>query len=121
MHLCANVVWQRLLPAGTLVRRNFSFTSGEKGRLNILYRRFIDGLLARRHRMTDFFFSIEPLEPMERLQKVFSLANSFSVEVETHPIEPQEFKFLGEGKIFQCLDNIRIGRPSALFELPDRH
>jgi hypothetical protein len=34
MHLCANVLWQGLLPAGTLVRRNFSFHPGEKSRWN---------------------------------------------------------------------------------------
>src|SRR5262249_57956392 len=34
MHLCANVVLQGLLPTGTVVRRNFSFRTGEKGIVN---------------------------------------------------------------------------------------
>ena len=56
MHLCANVFFQKLLPADTIVRRNFSFGTGEKGRVNRFYRRWQDRRLALRHRMTDFFF-----------------------------------------------------------------
>src|SRR5206468_7588892 len=58
MHLCANVLLGGLLPPGTLVRRNFSFQHGEKSLWNRLYRRLVDGILARRHRMVDFFFSL---------------------------------------------------------------
>src|SRR5258708_23389225 len=39
MHLCANVVLQKLMPRGTIVRRNFSFAAGEKRLLNRLFRR----------------------------------------------------------------------------------
>jgi len=36
MHLCANVLLGKLLPSGTLVRRNFSLGVEEKGRANRL-------------------------------------------------------------------------------------
>lgn len=101
MHLCANVVLANLLPAGTIVRRNFSFERGEKSLYNRLYRRIVDRRLARRHRITDFFFSLPPLEPPARLQKIFSLARQSAVEVETHPVNPQEYRFLTEGEIFR--------------------
>lgn len=94
MHLCANVLFGRLLPAGTAVRRNFTFFAGEKGFCNRTYRSILDQWLARRHRLTDFFFSLPPLNPHSRLQKIFSLASEFTVEVEAHPVNPEEYRFL---------------------------
>lgn len=101
MHLCANVLLGRLLPPGTIVRRNFSFQPGEKSFGNRLYRKAVDGLLARRHHLADFFFSLPPLEPSGRLQQIFSLARNSVVEVETHPLRPEEYRFLTEGELFR--------------------
>lgn len=110
MHLCANVLRQRLLPTGTIVRRNLSFAPGEKGLANRLYRRLVDCRLARRHRMADFFFNLHPLEPSVRLKRIFELGLHFSLEIETHPIMDAEYKFLmcgdikrlvGDGKVAQ--------------------
>jgi len=94
MHLCANVLAAGLLPGGTVVRRNFSFIAGEKSFGNRFYRRAVDGTLARRHHLTDFFFSLPPLEPHSRLDRIFSLAQTSVVELETHPVMPDEYKFL---------------------------
>jgi hypothetical protein len=101
MHLCANVLLGRLLPPGTIVRRNFSFQRGEKSFGNRLYRKAVDRLLARRHRLADFFFSLPPFDPPSRLQRISSLARDFVVEVETHPLRPEEYRFLAEGEIFR--------------------
>jgi hypothetical protein len=94
MHLCANVLLGGLLPAGTKVRRNFSFLPGEKSLANRLYRHATDAILARHHDLTDFFFSLPPLAPFSRLQRIFSLAKEFRVEVETHPVSEDEHQFL---------------------------
>jgi predicted glycoside hydrolase/deacetylase ChbG (UPF0249 family) len=101
MHLCANVLIAQLLPEGTIARRNFSFQPGEKSGVNRLYRRFIDRRLAKRHRLTDYFFSLPPLDPRERLQRIYALAASSTVEVECHPINPEEYKFLAGGEILR--------------------
>jgi chitin disaccharide deacetylase len=107
MHLCANVLFERILPSGTFVRRNFSFEPGEKSLFNRLYRRFVDQLLTRRHRLTDYFFSLPPLEPSTRLERIFSLARQFTVEIETHPVRSEEYNFL-MGREFACLaENVR--------------
>lgn len=103
MHLCANVLLANLLPCGTIVRRNFSFEAGEKSFANRFYRRAVDSLLSRRYRSTDFFFSLVPFEPPERLERIFSLSDSFVVEVETHPANPKELAFLAEGAIFRAV------------------
>ena len=100
MHLCANIVLGNVMPAGTLARRNFTFQAGEKGIINRWYRRFVDSLLQRRHRLVDCLFTLPPLEPRDRLQRIFSLAQRFAVEVEAHPVNPEEYKFLTDGEIF---------------------
>ncbi len=118
MHLCANVVFGDLLPHGTLVRRNFSFQPGEKGGLNRLYRRVVDRRLSQRHRMLDLFFSLPPFQPWSRLERVFTLARTFSVELETHPVNPEEYRFLEGGEIFRHLGGARIGAPPLAHTLP---
>jgi predicted glycoside hydrolase/deacetylase ChbG (UPF0249 family) len=108
LHLCANVLFGKLLPAGTIVRRNFSIRPGEKSIANRSYRKAIDHMLARRHRIVDFLFSLAPLEPADRLEQIFDLARRFVVEVETHPINEQEYRFLKDGEIFRSLGSLRI-------------
>jgi hypothetical protein len=104
MHLCANVLFGRLMPAGTIARRNFSFRAGEKGFVNRKYRQFVDRTLARRHRLTDFFFALAPLEPSSRLTEIFSLSRHFVVEVETHPVAQDEYRFLTGGEFLQVVN-----------------
>lgn len=108
MHLCANVLFGELLPAGTIARRNFSFRSGEKSVANRLFRKIIDNKLAKHHRIADYFFSLPPLEPVERLERIVGLAKRSIVEVETHPAIPNEYSFLMNGRIFNLIGNMPI-------------
>jgi len=114
MHLCANVFFQKLLPTNTIVRRNFSFGPGEKNRINRFCRRWQDRRLARRHRMTDFFFSLTPIHPRARLEKIIALARRFSVEVETHPVNADEYKFLIDGELTNHSGNVMVARGYCL-------
>lgn len=108
MHLSANVLLGNLLPAGTVVRRNFSFLEGEKSYANILYRKSIDSLLIRKHRLVDYFFKLPPVEPAGRLQKIFDLAHRYIIELETHPVSPEEYKFLTGSKMLRQLGALRV-------------
>jgi predicted glycoside hydrolase/deacetylase ChbG (UPF0249 family) len=99
MHLCANVLFGGLLPRRTIVRRHFSYEPGEKVLRNGAFRTLTSAFLSRRHRLVDFFFSLPPLEPPNRLQRIFSLARQNVVEIETHPVNPNEYRFLMEGEI----------------------
>ena len=107
LHLCANVQRKRLLPEGTLARRNFSFQAGEKSWFNRTYRARVDQRLARRHRVMDYLFLLPPLEA-SRLQRIFSLARHSAVEVETHPVNPAEHKFLTGGEMLRVAGDIAI-------------
>jgi predicted glycoside hydrolase/deacetylase ChbG (UPF0249 family) len=108
LHLCANVLRDSLLPAGTLVRRNFSFAPGEKSLVNRLYRQRVDRQLAQRHFLVDHLFNLAPLEPAERLQRIFSQARDSVVELETHPANAGEYRFLTSGEMLRQLGDLRI-------------
>ena len=119
MHLSANVLFGGLLPAGTVTRRNFSFQPGQQSPLNRLYRRALDRVLARRHRLTDFFFSLPPFEPASRLREIFLLARTYIVEVETHPERLAEYEFLMGDGILAHTGGQSIA-PSFAVPLPER-
>jgi len=108
MHLCANVLLGSLLPVGTFARRTFSRGLRREGLLRSAYRRTTDRILARRHVLTDFFFHLTPLEPASHLEQVFELARRFTVEVETHPINAEEYRFLTGPDILRRLSGVPI-------------
>jgi glycosyltransferase involved in cell wall biosynthesis len=94
MHLCSNMLLDGLLPAGARVRRNLSFTAGEKSLLNRYYRRLVDRRLAKRHRLGDFFFALSQQCSIPQLRRVAALAKSFDVELLAHPQVNLEFETL---------------------------
>jgi predicted glycoside hydrolase/deacetylase ChbG (UPF0249 family) len=108
MHLSANLLFRNLLPPGTIVRRHFSWESDEKPLRNRLFRKFTHILLARSHRFADFFFSLSPVDPPARLQRIFSLAYRSVVELETHPVKPEEYRFLTNGELFSRAADLPI-------------
>lgn len=122
MHLCANVLVQGLLPQSAVVRRNFSFEMGEKSLWNRLYRRWVDSRLERRHCLTDYFFSLGPIKPTNRLERIFSLSRKFMVEVEAHPINQEEYCFLMQEGNTQLIERGLNVRPfAALTEASTSH
>jgi chitin disaccharide deacetylase len=113
MHLCANVLLARLLPAGAIVRRNFTFLPGEKGIFNRMYRRMVDSRLRKRHQICDYLFNLVPLQPSDRLRRIFSLAQHSIVEVETHPVNADEYRFLMDGEASRLVDDVQVARHFA--------
>lgn len=110
MHLATNVLFQRLLPSGMIIRRHFSYEPGEKIFRNSLFRLMTRALVGGRYRTADYFFSLPPFVPLVRLLRIFSLAGRSVVEVETHPINPEEHRFLTGGDLLHWT----IGCPLAL-------
>ena len=117
MHLCANVLLGGLLPSGTVVRRNFSFQPGEKGSVNRWYRRVVDARLGRRHRLTDFLFSLPPMGVPGRLERIASLAGESVVELETHPVDDVEYRFLRDGGIAGRQPRLTVSPFASVFQL----
>lgn len=113
MHLCANVLLQRLLPAGARVRRSFSFARGQKSALNRWYRAGVDRTLTRRHRLVDQFFSLTQQLKAGRLDVVAALACEGDVELMAHPAWPHEYDYLMGDAFATLLRRLRAAEPAA--------
>jgi predicted glycoside hydrolase/deacetylase ChbG (UPF0249 family) len=99
MHLCANMIVQRLIPLQTRVRTTFSFGRKEKNFLNRRYRRMISKWVSKRYICTDFLYGMGPYdqsgaERTARLDRIIRRAEKASVELIVHPQNPSEFDFL---------------------------
>lgn len=93
-HLCANVLYGGLLPAGFIVRRHYTFFTGEKSLANRGYRRFGNWVLSHRCRMLDGFFDLTQYMAGDRLERLSTLSQAGVVELMVHPAEGYEFDFL---------------------------
>jgi predicted glycoside hydrolase/deacetylase ChbG (UPF0249 family) len=113
-HLCANVLWGRVIPEGEKVRRNFHFWPGEKTWLNRAYRRIADRQLARRYRITDYFFALSQCLQGDRLARVVALARSHSVEVMTHPAREAELDCLMGDRYLAALQSVERGTYASI-------
>src|SRR5262245_9497233 len=109
MHLCANLLLSSLVPADSRMRRHFSFWPGAKSWLNRFYRRSVDRWLARRYRLAEFFFDLRQSMELRRLDRVFALARTASVEVMTHPINSAESEFLLSDQFSAVLRGLETG------------
>jgi chitin disaccharide deacetylase len=109
MHLCGNLVFSKIIPAGTRMRRNFSFWPGEKSRLNRTYRAFVDGWLSRRYKLADYFFDLSQSIRERKLDRVMALAKSSKVELMTHPIVRMESDFLMSDQFQAMLQRVEAG------------
>jgi len=93
-HLCPNMLIQGILPAGESIRRTFTYFPGERGMVNRAYRAVLDRWITRRYCVTDYLFNLVECATPARLERVGRLAKDFAVELETHPIRPEERAFL---------------------------
>jgi len=108
------MICDRLIPSGEKVRRSFSFWPGEKSALNRAYRRFLDTTLARRYRLTDFFFALSQTLRADRQERVRSLARAGNVELMTHPRNAREFDLLMSDECHRLLQTVELVGYAAL-------
>jgi chitin disaccharide deacetylase len=94
MHLCTNILLDRVITPGQRVRRNFSFRPGEKSIVNRKYRQLVDLWLSGRYRLTDFFFALSQNLQVESLRRIAKLAEKASVEIMVHPTKANEYQWL---------------------------
>jgi predicted glycoside hydrolase/deacetylase ChbG (UPF0249 family) len=114
MHLCTNILIDKLIPKNSKVRRNFSFTSGEKSLLNQSYRSLVDRWLQQRYQCTDFFFSIQPIHKPNRLRRIVELSLTHNVELMVHPEKQDECSYLLSTEYMELIHDKKIGSYRAL-------
>jgi hypothetical protein len=94
MHLCANMLFDRIIPPGAKIRRSFSFFPGQKSWVNRGYRWGVDKWIRRRHRTTDYLFTLPDCIRLKGWDRVVTLAHEANVELETHPEKTTELDWL---------------------------
>jgi predicted glycoside hydrolase/deacetylase ChbG (UPF0249 family) len=109
LHLATNVLVSRILPRGARVRRSFTFFAGEKDPFNRAYRTLVDRSLAKRHVITDYFFSIAHYLDPQRLERLIVLSKSANVELMTHPVLDPEFEFLTSDNFADAIKRTTLG------------
>lgn len=107
MHLCTNMLLSGVVPTGARVRRSFSSRAGEKGFVKRSYRSVVDKWLARRYRLTDFFFSLGHNLDVGRMRRIHVLAQNAMVELMAHPVRPAEYSFLMSDGYLLSLGGLR--------------
>ena len=108
-HLCANALVDRFIPAGLRLRRNFTYARGERGSLNLVYRKLVDGILSHRYRLTDSFFSLGEVLRSNRLSRVMQAARNGTVELMVHPVNQLERSFLLGNEFVALTSDIDLG------------
>ena len=93
LHLCMNVLVDKIIPVGSKVRRNFTFGPKEKDPFNRFYRSLVDKWLKRKYKITDYFLDIVPINH-QRLQEIIDFARSSNVELMVHPEREDEYKYI---------------------------
>lgn len=114
MHICTNMLLDRIIPNQMKVRRNFSFFPGEKDIFNRIYRRLIDRWLSKRYFVTDYFFALSGLLDIDRMLNAFKLAKNSTVEIETHPVDSKEYAFLMSDEYLTMLNILKKGTYASI-------
>jgi predicted glycoside hydrolase/deacetylase ChbG (UPF0249 family) len=109
MHLCANMLIGKILPEGECVRRTFTFYKSEKNIFNRFYRYILDSFVIKRFSSTDSFFSILPLQNQKRLKDILNRSTISDIEIEVHPENSEEIKFLLSDQFNQLINSIHTG------------
>jgi chitin disaccharide deacetylase len=107
MHLCTNMLVNNPIPKGWWVRRNFFFSSIEKGLFNRWYRALIDMWVSKNYRITDYLFSLAESLRFNRLETIFKISKSTIVELQTHPELVDESAFLLDERFGKNLSNVK--------------
>jgi len=109
MHLCANVLGQRLLPRRARIRGTFTFKSGEKIWVNRFYRSFVTHRLRKAYITPDCLYSVEPITDTARLRRIAQEATTRNVELEVHPEQLEQQEFLLDSRFHYLLAGAELG------------
>lgn len=117
MHLCTNMLFDKIIPSGFRVRRSFTFMKGERNIANRLYRRIVDTLVMQRFITTDMFFAAIPSESVSVLKRKAGLAKSRTVELMLHVPSQVGLDYVMHPGFMEAIKEASLGTYS---DLPDR-
>jgi chitin disaccharide deacetylase len=112
VHQSLGVMFARSLPSGAHMRPSFTFLPGEKSLSNRLARRFVNRLMRVRFRTPRYLFDLREIHPAlggAGLERKLDLARGDTVEVMTHPGQPDEHAILLDDSWDSLLRGRRLG------------
>jgi hypothetical protein len=74
-----------------------------------MYRRWVDRVLVRRYRLTDYFFSLSRCLKTKTIDRVYELAKSATVELMAHPVVPIERSYLTSSAHLETIADLPVG------------
>jgi len=113
LHLCTNMLIDRVIPADYQVRRSFTLCRGEGGWLSRTYRHWLDQWLQRRYLLTDGFFSLRQCLEARTLDRIIEWSKTAKVELMTHPCNALEYDFLMGDRFDEVFAGVELGDFSA--------
>jgi len=114
LHLCANMLFAPIFSRGTAIRLTFHFERGEKNFVNRIYRRILNEWLKHRYTTTDRFYSLSQALDSNRLVQIAQLAKRALIELNTHPFQERESKYLLSEEYSEVFGHLDIGTYSSL-------
>jgi chitin disaccharide deacetylase len=117
MHLCSNMLADRLIPRNYKIRKSFSFFEHEKNPFNRFYRNCVDWCINQRYICTKYFFSIAPICDLARLRRIVNLSKEYDVELMVHPEKEEEYEYLKSTEYQQIIQEAKFGTYSFLKNL----
>ena len=94
MHLCTNMLFDKIIPFGYKVRRSFSFFYNEKNIFNRYYRYLVYKWLQKFYLCTDYFFAVCSNSEIEKFIQILKIAKTSNVELMVHPENEADLRFL---------------------------
>lgn len=119
VHLCANMLIQRIIDRGTKIRTTFSVRKNEKNPLNQAFRIFIRYLVQRRFLSTDYLFALGSFigsgnPQSDHLREIMQLALTSSVELIVHPQKSDEYNYIMGKEFASIISGIQMVGYEAL-------
>jgi predicted glycoside hydrolase/deacetylase ChbG (UPF0249 family) len=114
MHLCANMLFDQVIPNGEKVRRSFSFLPERRGWMKNGYRWFAAKWIERRYRSAEFLFSLSDCIQFDGFGRIIQLARQANVELETHPEKTEELEWLLSDACAEMRSLVEMGNYAAL-------
>lgn len=94
LHLCANMIVGRIIPNGTKIRRTYDFAWPDRSAANRFYHGILNRWLSSHYIVADRFFGLSENLTDNRMARIARLAQYSVIELNTHPVVPDEEVYL---------------------------
>jgi predicted glycoside hydrolase/deacetylase ChbG (UPF0249 family) len=114
IHLCSNVIIDKIIPSHFTVRAGVSFEKSEKSTLNRLYRNIVNTLVKKRHLCVDKFYVMDSQLIRSGIQHIVEKSKTCNVELSSHPEMSDSYEFLMGDDFLRFIAPTTLGKYSDL-------